>query len=267
MFFASAPERAELEHDRLGEHVGRDVVLGAALGERLDLLGGAGEVAHPHARAHGLGEGRSVEDPARAVGREHRRRQLGVAEPDQPVGIVLEDPEAVLVRELDQPLALGGRERASGGVVEVGDHVGELHRAAGERRLEGVQVEPVRLQRHRHQLRARTAEQQQGAVVGGLLDDHAIAGLDHVAEEQRRGLHRAVGDHHLPGVDPVELGGDPLAEPGMADPGAVGERLLPVVGERSVRRLADGRGGQDVGARGASGEADHVGGHAATIAT
>ncbi len=242
-------------------------MLGAALGERLDLLGGPGEVADPHARADRLGERRSVDHPARRVGREHRRRQLGVAEPDQPVRVVLEDPEAVLGGELDEPLALGGRERAAGGVVEVGDHVGELHRAAGERRLERVEVEPVGLQRHRDQLGAGAPEQQQGAVVGGLLDDHPVAGLDHVAEEQRRGLHRAVGDHHLAGVDPVELARDPLAEPRMADPGSVGERLLPVVGERSVGRLADGGGGQDVGARGASGEADHVGGHAATIAT
>ena len=47
----------------------------------------------------------------------------------------------------------------------------------------------------------------------------------------------------------------------MADPGAVGERPLPVVLERPCGGLADRVGGEDVGARGAAGEADHVGGH------
>ena len=205
---------------------------------------------------------------ARSVGREHRRRQLVGAELDQPVGVVLEDPEVVLGGELDEALALGGGERAAGRVVEVGDDVGELHRAAGEGRLERVDVEPVGLQRHRHELRAGAAQQQQRAVVGGLLDDHSVARLDHVAKEQRRRLHRAVGEHHVLGLEAVELAGHPLAEAGMADAGAVGERLLPVGLERRGNGLADCLDREDVGARSAASEADRVGGHRSpTIAT
>ena len=172
----------------------------------------------------------------------------------------------MLGRELDQALALGRRERAAGRVVEVGDHVGELHRPVGERRLERVRR---RCRRPRaatgHQLDAGAAEQQQRAVVGGLLDDHPVAGLEHVAEEQRRRLHRAVGDHHPLRLDPVELGCDPLAEARVAAPGAVGERPLPVVVERLRGRRADGLGGQDVGAGGAAGEGDQVGGHGGRV--
>ena len=62
--------------------------------------------------------------------------------------------------------------------------------------------------------------------------------------------------------DAVALG-DPLAQPRMPDPGAVGERPLPVVGERPLRRLPHRLGGQDVGARRAAGEADQLGGHLA----
>ena len=47
----------------------------------------------------------------------------------------------------------------------------------------------------------------------------------------------------------------------MAAALAVGERPLPVVGERRRGSLAHRLGGQDVGAGGAAGERDHLGGH------
>ena len=130
------------------------------------------------------------------VEREHRLQRLAL-EGQLAVGVVLEDPEVVLGGELDQPHPLLGRERAAGGVVEVGDDVGELDRPLGERRLEGAEVEPVGLQRHRHQLDPEPLQQQQRAVVGRLLDDHPVAGLEQVLEEHRPRLERAVGDHHL----------------------------------------------------------------------
>ena len=101
-----------------------------------------------------------------------------------------------------------------------------------KRRFEGADVEPVRLQRDRHQLDAEPLQHQQRAVVGRLLDDDPVAGLEQVLEQHPPGLQRPVGDHHLPGIEPAVPLGDPLAEPGMPDPGAVGERLLPVLGKR-----------------------------------
>ena len=167
----------------------------------------------------------------------------------------------MLGRELDQAPPLGLRERAPGRVVEVGDHVHEPHRAPLELALQRLDVDPVRLQRDADDLGARAPEQQQGAVVGGLLDDHPVAGADEVAEDQRRRLHRAVGDHHPIGLDAVQLGRDPLAQARVPATGAVGERALPVGLQRAVGRGPDRGGGQDVGARGAAGEGDQVGGH------
>ena len=66
-----------------------------------------------------------------------------------------------------------------------------------ERRLEGAEVEPVGLQRHRHQLDPEPLQHQQRAVVGRLLDDDPVAWLEQVLEQHPAGLQRAVGDHHL----------------------------------------------------------------------
>ena len=127
--------------------------------------------------------------------------------------------------------------------------------AIGGRRLDRRRVDAVRLERRADQLRAGLPQEQQRAVICRLLDDHSVPGGDQVPEEQRRRLHRSVRDHHLLGLDAVKFG-DPLAEPGMAAPGAVAERLLPVGLERPGGRLPHRIVGQDVGARGATREAD-----------
>ena len=44
-------------------------------------------------------------------------------------------------------------------------------------------------------------EQQQSAVVRGLLDHHPVALGDQIPEEESGALHRAVGDHHLAVVE------------------------------------------------------------------
>ena len=62
--------------------------------------------------------------------------------------------------------------------------------------------------------------------------------------------------------------GDPLTEPGVTDPGAVGERPLPVLGERPRRRLGHRIAGQDVGAGRPAGEGNRVATHTTpTLAT
>ena len=127
MLRSSAPERAELEHDRLGQHVRRDVGLVGPLGELRDLLRGPGQVADADAGADRLGEGGGVDHLAGAVELQHRLQRLAL-EGQLAVGVVLEDPEVVLGGELDQPPPLLDRERAAGGVVGVGDDVGELDR-------------------------------------------------------------------------------------------------------------------------------------------
>ena len=124
------PGAAQLQHDRLGQHVGRDVGLVGPPGQLGDLPIGAGQVADAHPGADRLGERGGVDDAAGTVHREHRLQRLAL-EGQLPVGIVLEDPEAMLGCQLDQAHPLLGRERAAGRIVEVGDDVGELDRPRG----------------------------------------------------------------------------------------------------------------------------------------
>ena len=113
------------------------------------------------------------------------------------------------------------RERAAGRVLEVGDDVGELRLRAGRQHpLDRRHVDPVRLELDRAHVRPAAAQRQQRAVVRGALHDHQVARLDERLEQERVGLHRAVGDHHLLGLDLVVLG-DPLAQRRVPDRGAV----------------------------------------------
>jgi hypothetical protein len=139
--------------------------------------------------------------------------------------------------------------------VEVGDDVGELR--PGRAALERVQIRSVGLERDGDELRAGLVQQQQRAVVRGLLDDHPVARSDEVAKQQGRRLHRAVRDHHPVGLDPMQLG-DPLAQLRVPHAGPVGQGALPVALERAGGRLPHRLGGQDVGARRAAGEADRL---------
>ena len=69
--------------------------------------------------------------------------------------------------------------------MDVGDDVGELDRPLREGRFERPDVDPVGLERHRHQLDPDPLQEQQRAVVGRLLDDDPVAGREQVLEEHR----------------------------------------------------------------------------------
>jgi hypothetical protein len=244
----------------LGDHVRRDVGVGR---QRLDLLDDglrADQVADADARADGLRERRRVDDPAGLVLREHRRQRLAL-EADPDVRIVLEEREVVGLGEPQQARALLGAQRVARGVLEVGDDVGELRvkRAALQQRLDGVDVDPVGLELDHPHVGLALAKVQQRAVVGRRLDDHRVARLDQQCEQERVGLHRAVGDQHLLDLDAVLLG-DPLAQRDVAHRRAVGERARRIVLERALRGLAQALGVDDVERRGAPGEGDG-GGH------
>ena len=88
--------------------------------------------------------------------------------------------------------------------------------AALEQRAQLVDVDPVVAQLDHADVGAAAAQAEQRAVVRRLLDDHRVAFADEVVEEERVGLHRAVGDEHLLGLDAVLLG-DLLAQRDVAD--------------------------------------------------
>ena len=132
---------------------------------------------------------------------------------------------------------------------------------AAERRLDRRDVEPICLEPNRHQLDSQALQEEQGPVVGGLLDEHPVTRLQQVLEQHRPGLQRPVGDHHLgAGKPPVPIG-DPLTEAGVPDPGPVGERPLPVLGEGAGCRLPNRIVREDVGAGRAPGKGDRLAGH------
>ena len=125
---------AELGHDRLRHHARRDV------GARWPACGSrrsgprAGQVAHADPRADRLRERRRVHDVVALVHREHRGQRARPRSAAPRRGRPRTARNSCSVGQLDQPPALLQRQRAAGGVVEVGDDVGELGpRAALER--------------------------------------------------------------------------------------------------------------------------------------
>ena len=149
--------------------------------------------------------------------------------------------------------------------LEVGDDVRELGVEVGvlEQGLDAVDVDAVGLELDHAHVGAAVAQVQQRAVVGRRLDDHRVAGADQQLEQERVGLHRAVGDEHLVGLDAVLLG-DPVAQRDVADRSAVGERAARIVRERALRGLLEALLIDDVEGRRPAGEGDRVG-HAPRI--
>ena len=126
-----------------------------------------------------------------------------------------------------------------------------------QQRLQRVGVDPVALQLDHAHVGAAAAQVQQRAVIGRLLHDDRVAGLDQRLEEERVGLHRAVGDDDLRGVDAV-LVGDPLAQRAVADGGAVGRGAGRIALEGAHGGGLEALHVDDVERRGAAGEGDHV---------
>ena len=91
-------------------------------------------------------------------------------------------------------------------------------------------------------------------------------GLDELVEQERVGLHRAVGDDHVRRLDAVLLG-DPRAQRRVADGRAVRGRAAGVVGERAGGGVLESLDVDDVERGRSAGEGDRVGGHAARVAS
>jgi hypothetical protein len=183
-------------------------------------------------------------------------------EGDLPVGVVRDDPEAVAVRELRQPMPLLGGEAALGGVVEVRDRVERADRIpGGEALFELVHVDPIGLDGDR------------GEVPGPVLEDaqedredrvvHCDQGilLDQSAHRERQALLAARGHQDpvrgdaLPRGDPLAQRRDPLAArvlEGLVE--AVRILLQPGVGAGELR------GGQGLMIRDAGDQRDRIGG-------
>src|SRR5918992_1914886 len=172
------------------------------------------------------------------------------------VGVVLEDREAVLPRQLEQSLALLERQGAAGRVLEVGYDVRELRARPGlEGPGESVDVDAVCLELYRQDLRTQLAQCKERAVVGRRLYDHDVAGLDQRLEQERVGLHGAVRSHGSVRLDAL-LVGDPLEQARVAGRRSVREGPTRVALEGPVGRRAKLVDGDDVKRGSAAGERD-----------
>ena len=105
------------------------------------------------------------------------------------------------------------------------------------------------------------AQGEQRAVVGRAFDDHRVARLDELVEQEGVRLHRSVGDDHVGRLDAVLLG-DPRAQRRVADGRPVRRRAARVVGERAGGRVLQSFDVDDVERGRSAGEGDRVGGHA-----
>ncbi len=146
------------------------------------------------------------------------------------------------------PTAFGRRRHGQpGGIVVVGNQIGQARRELMHRGLHRVEFPAVLGHRHRNRARARGGDRRQGAVVGGLLDEHPIARLDVGGQDQADGVQGAGGHHDLVGLggktsraisfgDGLPQGGAPRSS--MADAVQVGRRELGRLDERLGHRAA-----------------------------
>ena len=197
------------------------------------------EPTDAQAGADRLRERRAVGDVAARELEERRERLALVAH--EPVGIVLEHEQLVLLCELDDPPAALQAQRAAARVLEGRDEVEERgRRAAAKRLLERVGVEPLVVAGEQLDVRAELAEDLQRPVVGRELGEHALAGSEVLGEEHEP-LQRAVGQEHTLRVDAVPVG-DPLAQRRVARRRSVREDRPAVALDgdaRAVRQLLD----------------------------
>ena len=114
-------------------------------------------------------------------GQEGRRPDALIAQVS--VGVVLDDEDPGVLRDLQQPLAPLRRQREAGWVVEVGDGVDGLRRPAvrldsGELPLQDVQAHTLLVEGDRHDVCAEGLERTQRPRECGRLDEHGITPSD-----------------------------------------------------------------------------------------
>ena len=82
----------------------------------------------------------------------------------------------------------------------------------GDERAQGIRVKAVVVARHRHADRPRQVEALKRREVGRLLDEHAVARVEHQRRDQRERLLRAVRDQQLIGSGREASRGKPLGD-------------------------------------------------------
>src|SRR6185312_15481979 len=110
------------------------------------------------------------------------------------VVVVLDDREAELPRELDEPQPPLGPQRHGRRELVVRGQEYRLDRLAPARPFHIVDVDAVLIQTNGGDLRAAGAERRHGRLVGELLDDHVVPGLQQHLAGQEDAVLAAAGD-------------------------------------------------------------------------
>ena len=199
-----------LAHEVLGQ--GRRAEVGRLLAEH-DLLHHRRRRHRPaeaDARREDLREGADVDDEVAAVELVERRQRLAL-EAQQAVGVVLDDEQLALARQLDQPPPPLQREGDAGGVLEARHRVDEfrpLPSPASASRT--VSSSSMRIPSSSHldleHLRLVAAEDRDRPGIGRRLADDDVAGIDQRLGDQVDRLLAARGDDHVVGVGEHALG-------------------------------------------------------------
>ena len=107
-----------------------------------------------------------------------QRRHRVALEPEQAVGVILDQHQVVALGQLDQRRSALDRGAGAGRVLVGRNQVDEPRpQAAGQERDQAVDVDAVGIERDRVQVGARLAQDLQGAVVGGRLDDRGTVAV------------------------------------------------------------------------------------------
>ena len=193
-------------------------------------------------------------------------RLMLTVEAQLPVGIVLDDHEAVLDGKRQQLQAPRARHGRAARIGEGGHDVQQLRarrRRVAQQRLELVDVQTVRIDPDGQRPYAGDLQHAQRAGVGRALDDRGVAGGEQRAHQQVEALLRAAGHQHVIGRAARAARGEQrrhrLAHAGQA----VGRAVLQAgdrhVAQRRVGGLAHAVAVEQLGAGVAAGERHHPG--------
>ena len=181
--------------------------------------------ADAHAGGDNLGEGAEhaallTQLSAEAVGR-------GAGEAKLTVGVVLQQQDIAALEDLNDAVMHFLGIAQAGGILEVGDQVGEFgFRVIFDGLGQLVTVNAVGVHGNRQYDRVKHVEGLQGNQIGGVFDNDLVSGVDHGGADHGQGLLGAVGNDDVVGAHIVNAhgliaAGNPLAQSRPAGGGAV----------------------------------------------
>ncbi len=124
---------------------------------------------------------------------------------------------------------------AAGGIVEIGDDIGEARRGLAEGRVHRIDVPAMDRQADRHRHDIGPLQRLDRIMIGGMIDHRPVARPRQPLQQQRETLLRAIGDHDLVGIGraaaPLIMGGDRPAQHRQA------ERIIAQIAQIGRQRL------------------------------